>query len=548
MRPILKSFCLLLLFLDFMGGIKSQTVFENHNSEVYHYLYRMAQKGLIRFDDNIRPLSRNYIEQCLDSLQLNKTELSTVEKKELAFYKQEFNDRLIPAGSNVNETRFFKKDTTGRWRALSATGNGFLLRIDPVFSAATIQGTGKNVQEYSSGFTLYGYAARHWGFYFSFNDVNEKGEGIDTLRQNTPETGIVGRIASNKKSHNFSELRGGISYTWKNGSLSFGQDHLLWGYGENGRIVLSAKAPTYPYIRLDYKPLPWLKFNYTHAWLNSNILDSNRTYPTGVPTYGGQRQFYISKFMAVHSIQFTPAKGLDITIGESMVYSDRLNVGYFIPILFFKAYDNLINNGNINAGSNGQLFLQASSRNNIPKTHLYSTLFIDEIRVATIFDKTKSRNQVGITLGGSITDVLVPYLTLGIEYTRINPFVYRNLLPAQNYSSDNYVLGDWMGNNADRMIYTVKYTPIPRLKCLLRYQSIRKGGAGTVDQQYFQQPQPNFLFDLQNQQKEWFTRVSYEWINKLYLTGYFSSLQIDDLTTGKKTTNTVFSLGVSYGL
>lgn len=548
MRPILKSFCLLLLFLDFIGGIKSQTVFENHNSEVYHYLYRMAQKGLIRFDDNIRPLSRNYIEQCLDSLQLNKTELSSVEKKELSFYKQEFNDRLIPAGSNVNETRFFKKDTTGRWRALSATGNGFLLRIDPVFSAATIQGAGKNVQEYSSGFTLYGYAARHWGFYFSFNDVNEKGEGIDTLRQNTPETGIVGRIASNKKSHNFSELRGGISYTWKNGSLSFGQDHLLWGYGENGRIVLSAKAPTYPYIRLDYKPLPWLKFNYTHAWLNSNILDTNRTYPTGVPTYGGQRQFYISKFMAAHSIQFTPAKGLDITIGESMVYSDRLNVGYFIPILFFKAYDNLINNGNINAGSNGQLFLQASSRNNIPKTHLYSTLFIDEIRVATIFDKTKSRNQVGITLGGSITDVLVPYLTLGIEYTRINPFVYRNLLPAQNYSSDNYVLGDWMGNNADRMIYSVKYTPIPRLKCLLRYQSIRKGGAGTVDQQYFQQPQPNFLFDLQNQQKEWFTRVSYEWINKLYLTGYFSSLQIDDRTTGKKTTNTVFSLGVSYGL
>ena len=194
MRPILKSFCLLLLFLDFIGGIKSQTVFENHNSEVYHYLYRMAQKGLIRFDDNIRPLSRNYIEQCLDSLQLNKTELSSVEKKELSFYKQEFNDRLIPAGSNVNETRFFKKDTTGRWRALSATGNGFLLRIDPVFSAATIQGTGKNVQEYSSGFTLYGYAARHWGFYFSFNDVNEKGEGIDTLRQNTPETGIVGRF------------------------------------------------------------------------------------------------------------------------------------------------------------------------------------------------------------------------------------------------------------------------------------------------------------------------------------------------------------------
>ncbi len=539
----------MLILLLSTTALRSQVIYEDHQSEVYNFLYRMAQKGELVFHDNIRPLSRTYISQCLDTLETRKTRLSAIEKSELAFYRQEFNDyHQLTDSLSAAKVDFFKKDTNGRWRTFTANGENFKLRIDPVITAATDQGTGKNLTRVSSGFALSGSAGKHWGFYFSFNDVTEKGTGIDTLRQDGPGTGIVGRIASNKKSQNYSELRGGISYAWRNGSISFVQDHLLSGYGENGRIILSDKAPAYPYLRLDYQPLPWLKFNYTHAWLNSNILDSARTYNTGTPTYGGIRQFYIAKFMASHSIQLTLTRGLDITVGESMVYSDRLNAGYFIPVLFFKAYDNLVNNGNITAGSNGQLFVQASSRNQLKNTHLYATLFIDELRVSSIFDKTKSRNQVGITLGGSVTDLFLPYLTLGLEYTRINPFVYRNLLPAQNYTSDDYQLGDWMGNNADRLIYTVKYTPLPRLKCMIRYQAIRKGGPGTLDQQYFQQPQPSFLFDPQNHQKEWFAKVSYEWFNRLYLNSYYSSLKYQDDTNGSTRKQQVFSIGMSYGL
>ena len=531
------------------GKLQSQLVWENPNSEIYNYLYRMAQKGLIRFDDQVRPLSRIYLENCLDSLETKTSLLSVVEKKELQFYQREFSDRhAIKQSDTVVSSKFFKKDTYNRWRAMTFTGKDFVMRIDPIITAATIQGSGRNITQTSSGFNLYGYAGKHWGYYISFNDVSEAGPGIDTLRQFTPATGIVGKIASNGKSHNFSELRGGISYSWANGSVSFVHDQLLNGYGENGRIILSSKSPAYPYIRLDYKPMSWLSFNYTHAWLNSNILDSSRTYPTGTGTFGGQRNFYIQKFMVQHSLRFTPTRGLDVTLGESMVYSDRLNVGYFIPILFFKAYDNLANNNNINAGSNSQLFIQVSSRNNLPKTHLYGTLFIDEIRGSTIFNPAKSRNQLGYNLGASVTDVFLPYLTAGLEYTRINPFVYRNLLPAQNYTNSDYVIGDWMGNNADRWIASLKYTPIPRLKCMLRYQSVRKGSAGTIDQQYFQEPQPQFLFGLLTKQQEWHFQCSYEWLNKLYLTGYYNSLHINNAVSGVKKTENSFSVGVSYGL
>jgi hypothetical protein len=231
-----------------------------------------------------------------------------------------------------------------------------------------------------------------------------------------------------------------------------------------------------------------------------------------------------------------------------MVYSDRFDAGYLIPVLFFKAYDNLVSNENINAGGNGQFFFQVSSRNHLKNTHFYGSLFIDEVRISSIFNRNKSRNQVGYTIGASITDWGLPYLTLGAEYTRINPFVYRNLTPAQDYTSYDYSLGDWMGNNSDRLIIHAKYTPIARLKINLRYQQIRKGGAGTYDQQYFQEPQPPFLFNLQSHQKEWFLQASYQWIPNLYLNASFSARQTTNMVSGAKTNNDLLHLGVAFGL
>lgn len=527
------------LMLLSMQTTKAQAVPEYTQNEVYNYLSRMAQKGLIQFNDQIRPLSRVYLANCLDSLALHLNELTEIEKKEWAFYQQDLTDAKAVASGNAEQAKFFTKDPYNRFRSIVVNSKGFLLRVDPIITATTLSRNGKSASQTSSGFNLYGYAGKHWGFYLSLNDITESGAGLDTLRAFTPEPGVNSRIATSGRSHNYSQLRAGISYTFKNGSIGVGQDQLLWGYGENGRIILSDKAPNYPYIRFDYQPLPWLQFNYTHAWLNSDIIDSAKTYNTGNTTYGGRREFYVNKYMAQHSLTFRVKKGLTVTLGESMVYSDQINVGYLIPIMFFKVYDNLTNNENINAGSNGQLFLSVSSRNNLKNTHLYGTLFIDEVRLGTIFNKAKSRNQLGYTIGASVTDLGIPYLTAGIEYTRINPFVYRNLIPAQNYTSSSYNLGDWMGNNADRFIANLKYTPIPKLKLWLQYQYIRKGGAGSLDQQYFQEPQPPFLFNYQFSQKEWFMQASYEWFNNLYLIGNFR-------TQGNNQQQV--NLGMRYGL
>lgn len=535
------------MLLMYSVSAQTQGVYEQHRSDIYEYLYRMANKGLVQFDDQIRPLTRIYLGACLDSLSVRAAQLSKTERAELAFYQRDFSDQQAMGGTADAQAGFFVKDPWNRWRGLLLTGKDFLMRVDPVLSGGGIYGSGRALRSYGSGARFYGYAGKHWAWHFSFHDRTEEGRGIDTIR-NDDATGFVGRVAESKKSINYSELRGGISYSWKNGSLSFGQDYLLWGYGQNGRAVLSDKAPTYPYLRFDYQPLRWLKFNYTHAWLNSNLIDSNRSYYTGSDPFGGRREVFISKFMASHSLQFTPLKGLDIHLGESVVYSDGIKAGYLIPILFFKVYDKLVSNDNINAGSNGQLFLQLSSRNHLKKTHLYTTLFIDEVRIGTLLSSTKSRNQLGYTLGINTTDLGLPYLTLGAEYTRIRPFVYRNLQPAQNYTHNDFVLGDWMGSNADRMLFFLRYTPLPRLKTMLRYTYIRKGGSGTLNQQYFQQPQPPFLFDLQYRSTTWYAEGSYQLMPGFYLYTHYTTQQRTDAGTGIRQGNHRFSFGFQIGL
>jgi hypothetical protein len=511
----------LLVCLCIMGisNLQAQTVWENSETPVMSYLQRMAQKGKVEFQDIIQPITRKQIEQAL--VALSNTTLTATEQKELNFYLQEY--------KSIQETdtailKAIQKDANKRLRGLFLHQKDFTLNVDPLGSLARISTNGNSFTQMSHGLNFWG-QAKQFAFQFYYKDYTENGNGFESFRMTSPEKSIIKLYNPTTTSQNYSEIRGNISYSFNKGSISLGKDHLSWGYGENGKIVLDNKVNSYPLIRLDYSPTKWMQFNYTHAWLNSNIVDSNALYTTGIGAgTGEQRIQFIPKYMATHSLVFTPTKGLNIAIGETVVYSDKTDVGFFIPVNFFKIYDNNRSNYNINAGSNGQFFVQASSRNQIKNTHLYGSMFIDEIRIATIFNKAKSRNQLGYTLGGSVTDILLPYLTLGTEYTRVNPFVYTNLVAAQNYTQYERGMGDWMGNNFDRYMLFAKYNPIPKLNLYARFQSIRKGGLGSIAEQYLAEPQPPFLFDMQIKRKDWFLQFKYEWINNFYLFGSFESV------------------------
>jgi hypothetical protein len=139
-------------------------------------------------------------------------------------------------------------------------------------------------------------------------------------------------------------------------------------------------------------------------------------------------------------------------------------------------------------------------------------------------------------------------VTLNVDYTRLNPFVYQNLLPAQEYTNNGYVIGDWMGSNADRRIFEIKYTPMPRLKISMCYEKIRKGARGNAEQQYFQQPQPEFLFGLEQKQWNSSARFVYEMVHNIYLHGQFQRNEVKTYgSTFKSQTFSRFNAGFSVG-
>jgi len=505
----------------------------------------MAQKGLIDFKDYQLPLDREAILRELNILNENKYDLSPIENKELLFYLKDFDFDSVESKRNNSKVSFFEDDAQGRFRSVLIQQDDYKIFVEPVAGVNFLITNGKNNMTYFGGVCLKGYFGKHWGINFLFRDINEKGDTIDYLKDFTNQQGIVITGQSNN-TLNYSKLNFNVGYTWEKGSLIIGKDDLSLGYGAAGNIILSGKAPSFPYILFNFNPWKWVHFNYFHGWLQSDIIDSARTYNTGSGVAGSQRIIYRSKFIANHSIVITPSKGLDIGIGESIVYSDKLNIGYLIPVNFFKAYDHYTSDYAIGAGSNAQFFALISSRNHIKKTHLYAQLFIDEIRLSKIFNKNERRNQLGYTFGINRTDLFLNYLSLGAEYTRINPFVYNNLIPTQTYASHSYSLGDWMGNNADRIFIYADYTPLPKLKLRSEFQKIRKGAPGNLQQQYNQQPQPAFLFQKLFTYQEIAGSVSYELINSLKL--YARINQIKWIYPASSTSTTGVNFGFTYGL
>lgn len=212
--------------------------------DVNQYLARMAQKGLIVWEDNIQPLRMDLITLALDSLQARASNLSSIEKKELIFYQN------------------FYQSVSSKYQ-LGYKNQDFSFKLFPVITGQLHSSDSIQYFKRSIGVNLYGSISKGWGYQLSFQDITEKGALLDTSKQSIEaamETGYVKNSLFNNKSINYTEIRAHLSYAFKKGMISVGQDYLTWGYGQGGKLVLSDKAPTYPYLRLDLQLLPCFVF------------------------------------------------------------------------------------------------------------------------------------------------------------------------------------------------------------------------------------------------------------------------------------------------
>lgn len=428
------------------------------NTEVYLFVEELAASGIVDVNSAVKPWSRIQVAGFLIKAQDHRAELTTRQQKMVDFYLKDFGKELH-ADKNFNR----------RFDALYYKDTLFTITINPVMGAQFFQNSNGNVYHRWVGAETFGYIGNGWGFYSSLRD-NSESERI------SEDTYLTQRMGANYKATgkggDYSEMRGGITYSWKWGSIMAGKDHYTLGTAYNGTNILSGRTPSFPIIKLRIKPVSWAELSYMHGWLVSEVIDSTRT--TTYP--GGKREVFHSKYISANMITVTPFKRLSISVGNSIIYSDQApSPAYLAPLFFYKSVDHTLNGTKSNdIGQNSQMFMDISSHQ-IKHLHLYTTLFVDEISLKNMRDKAKQSNYISFKAGGRLSNWPLSNVTLTAEYTRTNPQVFKHYQPTTTFESNKYNLGSYLTDNSDEIFTSIEIRPYRGLMLWGSYTKSRKG-------------------------------------------------------------------------
>jgi hypothetical protein len=214
MMKIKLTFFWLLILTYFLSA---QIVYEPLNKNVYSYLERLSDKGIIEFTDLVKPLSKKYISEKLIEVK-NKIEMLTkLEKDELEFFEKDYFFEIHGfAEENINKKylSYFEGDEAGRFRFFSYGDKTFKFVANPILGInSTFPDKNRNVHPWM-GISAYSYLLNNIGISLSFKTHNEKGNKLDIKRDFTPETGIIPEVHDNGKDIAYIEVRSSVSADW----------------------------------------------------------------------------------------------------------------------------------------------------------------------------------------------------------------------------------------------------------------------------------------------------------------------------------------------
>lgn len=438
------------------------------NKSVYEFLDELANEGIIEINSAVKPYPEKLVLKKLVELINIRDSLSVRQKEELFHYARTIH-------FNVNQTEK-QKEFIINWRNLDAvyfnSDTPFVFRIRPIIGMEYYSTPNGNIFHRRNGAEFSMLIHGKLGVYASLRDNHHSKMFIDPsyLDHNT---GVIYKGSSD--AGDFSEMRGGVTYDWKWGRAAFVKDHIAWGNAYNGSNIFSEKTPSFAQFKLNLNPVDWFELNYMHAWLVSEVIDSNRIYTFTNPYGTKNRMAFYPKFLAANMFTVKPWKGINISLGNSVIYSsDNVIAAYLIPVMFFKSVDHTLNGASNLTGQNSQMFFDLSIRK-IKHLHLYSTLFVDEISLNRMFDKEKHSNFISTKIGGRLSNYPVKNLSLTAEYTKTNPLAYQHIVPTTTFASNMYNLGHYLRDNSKEIYLALTYKPFAHFRIHTYYLKAQKG-------------------------------------------------------------------------
>jgi hypothetical protein len=512
--------------------LSAQMVNVPPSHEVYAFLKRMESKHLLQgYRDAMKPLSRMYLARQLDELDSVTSAMTSVELATYEFLRTEFHYELA-------QLQPLAERSPDRWHtyAMNIPGGRFTADLNARLAYSAF---GSDPDRYGGiGVKLQGYAADDIGYYFNWVNSREVGSNLNYTKVNTPDPGVV-LASKDPTSMSYNDIDAQVSFRLGAMQVSLEQSKNVWGYGERGPIILSEKAPAYPQVKLRVPLSKSIDFVYFHAWLNSGRVDFARSSAIASAGLGPVNH---AKYLAAHQLEFTVTDGVNLSIGESVVYSDRGPLlMYLIPIMFFKAAEHY----NMDK-DNTQIFGSADI-SLLTGYNFYFSLFLDDLNTDDLFNSDKSHRQIGVTVGLHTYDKLIENLEIAAEYTRINPWVYEHYYGTTDYRNSGYVLGDWIGQNADDLYFDASYRPMREVRFGAFAEIYRKGGLEDISNMVGS-GEPWFLYRPRHLERSFGLYGSYQPIRDLFVSFRGRSARIEDDATQISKRQFEFTLGVQLGV
>ncbi|MBN1185593.1 MAG: hypothetical protein JXB49_25140 [Bacteroidales bacterium] len=445
------------------------------NTRIYDFLDELANEKFITLNSAVKPYTRNYIYIKLSEADTLKDKLKNRQREELAFYLDyyafgnQFN--YLPSRSKLN---LFKKSahssTSLNHLAYFYSDSLFNFSLRPIMGLEYFSNSSGHYTRTYRGLEAFASVGKHLAVYADLRDNTVNKILVQPGYFTREPGGIYKGSPQLSGGADFSEMRGGILLSWDFLQVGIVKDHPVWGNNYNGATIYSGHTPSVPMVKLHINPVKWFDFNYFHAWLVSDVVDSSLTYllPNGI-----HRDTYKNKFLAANMFTFIPIRGLNLSFGNSIIYSDQsVNLAYLIPIFFYKSVDHTLTSNKI-VNQNSQMFVDISARL-LKHTHFYLTAYWDDFAAKRASDPD-IHNFYSYKIGGKISNWPLSNVSITGEYFRSVPINYKHYVPTLTYESNSYNMGHWLRDNSEEKFIAVDVKPFPRLHARYAYTNARHG-------------------------------------------------------------------------
>lgn len=468
-------------------------------TKVYDFIDELIMDGVVTNQTAIRPYTRNQIADMLTQAQRADSLLSNRQQNELKFYLNEFaleNDLMVDNFVQYTDRRTFSLSLADPQFSYKSLNNMFKMRIRPILGGDVMLSKKGAIIQRWWGAEIQMDIAKHLSIWGSLRDNSWNGNWLNSdyfpsdyaringarihygASQQTPALSNIPGVQYKEATYggDFSDSKGGINlYSWW-GSIGIQRENIRWGDSYHSSNILSGRNPAVPMITLQLTPCKWFQFDYFHAWLVSNVLDSTYYYLENTTNGNASLKNYrpYNKFMAANMFTFTPIKHLSISLGNSIVYAEQsLQVAYLIPIAFYKSLDHLLTKGVRTQNQNSQVFASISVR---PVNHLqlYGSFFLDEVKFSRFKLSEPENNPISYLVGFNWSGWPIDGLSLKGEFMRSYIACYTHSIDVLTWASNSYNMGHYMGDNAQSIYAELAYRPVRGLLLKLSYTNDMK--------------------------------------------------------------------------